>query len=200
MNRKYKLNEKGYREVLFVHKKKEVPVPKDTVSASETPEEEIEIETFQNSFELQELPFQRSESGNQTPPMVIEEEWGGEDINRPRMFYGKLRTLNSEIKEEEYDEGYDANNICHHISIPSLPVPTISELKLAFLKVMSRDEPLNKVSIYRLYYPVPGDPVDDAEIVLPDGRRGQVLGPDAKTIQDFGVVDGDFFEIEINEN
>jgi hypothetical protein len=198
MSRKYKLNEKGYCDVLFVRKeKKAIETPEE-----ETPDDEIEIETFQHS----PRSFQNednntlSKSSDLNNEVVIEEDWGGEDINRPRMFYGKLRTLNSEIKEEEYDEGYDANNICHHISIPSFPVPTISELKLAFLKVMSRDDSLNKVSIYRLYYPTPGDSVDDSEIVLPDGRRGQVLGPDAKNIQDFGVVDGDFFEIEINEN
>ena len=211
---------KESKRVVFTSKKKSIPKEDIPSEKSESNEEYYEGDNLgdnsddnsdnnsddntddnsddnsDNNLEIETLDH---DVVNEETNVVIEEDCGEEDVHYPNMFYGKLRTLNSEIKEEDFDEGYDANNICHHITLPSFPSPTIAQLKMEFLKVMGKEAQLKNVLIYRLHYPKVGEDVDDSEIVLPDGRRGQLLEQNSKTVADFNITNGDFFEIEIRE-
>lgn len=214
MNTKYKLDENGYRVINFIGTSKkicqppEVPVTTDEgcddiecsdvegsdVEGSDVEgyDEEIEIETFEVS------PNIEVEAKKSSPLLNHVEEEDLMSMTPPYNFYAKIRCLSDVQEEDEYDDG-PSTNICYQTVIQSTPIPTLADLKLSFTKVMGRNVPLKNIKIYKIFYPNIQDPElknDGTEIQLADGRRGVLLFPDSKTIEECNIVNGDFFEVE----
>lgn len=195
MQRQYQKDRDGFCVLSFVNTKKDtedILIEIDTICSDDG--------HIDNNGHDNENDAGDNDDEHQTQTIIEEDE--GDISGTPLVLYGKKQSKN-EIIEDEYYDGEEVpnsnENICFQITIPTIPPPTVGDLKKKFLNAMSEKSNIRDVCIYKVSFlanPKIED-LKDEDIPLSGGRIGRLLEPDTENLNVFNIQAGDFFELEI---